>query len=183
MKTCRTFKVILILGWVTSCVPASLEKYQTKSPISSVDASKPIEPDTAQSSSKLIEKSIIQKKENTYQISESYRSVFDGCLQVLIDNYIIQVVDSKAGVITTNFDKFYKDNKLFRNQVSIVLKAVDHKTTTISLYNNVETLEPISYSDDSKVNWHPYTKQKEEVDRIIKNLARRLNLAYIQSAM
>lgn len=166
---------------MVSCIPSVLDKYQNKNTSMMVDASTPNPSGPAKI--KAIKEAVVKVRENTYKVPVPFNKAFSSVLEVLVHNYIFKFVDARTGVITTGFDKFYKTNQLFRNQVTVLLKAIDNNSTQLILYNNIEILESQTVSDDKSFIWIPHTKRSQEVDRVVKNLARLLGLNLVSSTL
>jgi hypothetical protein len=174
MKTNALLALTLVAaGAQFGCIPNSLRKYMDKSP--EPVAVQPAE--TAASSPPPVAEKTSQSKATIYAIGEnvfrfhlSGPQVWESAINVLMGNYNITTLDRSSGVMTTEWDSFYLHDKAYRNKVSIHVRNTTWDTVDVVVYNNVETLAQAGTSDDTKI-WLPAGENKQEVGRIIQNMA------------
>lgn len=167
----------------TGCLPGSLSKYRQQS--HTVDAAIPLRPlasalpsNTARRSGKA-PRVVGQLKENTFTISAPYSHTFRTALAILAENYPIHLVDAKAGVITTAYDTYYLDNRLYRNRLTLVIAATGKYTSTMVVNNSREVLDVSRVGEAGGKVWYPELKNQQEIKRVAQNLARKLALPYL----
>lgn len=169
------FSVICLSG----CLPGSLSKYQQRS--TTVDAAIPLPPlaqprATARKSAPRV---VGQLKENTFAVAAPYHHTFRTALAILAENYPIHLVDAKAGVITTAYDTYYLDNRLYRNRLTLVIAATGKATSTMVVNNSREVLDISRVGEAGAKVWYPELKNQQEIKRVAQNLARKLALPYL----
>lgn len=163
---------------LSGCLPGSLQKYQQRS--SSVDAAIPLPaPKAPKVRSKTAPRIVGQLKENTFNISASYHHTFRTALEILAENYPIHLVDVKAGVITTAYDTYYLDNRLYRNRLTLVIAATGKASSKLVVNNTREVLDVSRVGEAGGQVWFPELKNNKEINRVAQNIARKLSLPYL----
>lgn len=111
---------------------------------------------------------------NTFRFKMEYEDVWNTALTVLLNNYNITTLDKDSGVVTTEWDTYYLNERVYRNKISLRLKRTAWNVIDVLVYNNVETL---AGGDAAKANaiWLPASQSKKEVGRIIQNMALAMN--------
>lgn len=170
-----------------SCIPGFLEKYvddrpatqqaaapafdQIKSeddaPATSTASPLPAEVDSSGG--------ILATRGNAFIVNSEYGSVWEALLTILIENYHLVIIDEKNGIITTDWDKFYKANLLYRNKLTIRLTKAQSRGTELLIKNSQEALRSDS-GNPFQNEWLPFEDDGEELSRVIKNVAIVLNL-------
>lgn len=173
MRT-RIAVLLLLVGAATAgCAPSLLQKY-VKS-----DSSQEIGPYRNASGrqvkgAKGQAASIYAVSGNTFRFRLPYDEVWDSALNVLMNDYNIITLDKESGVITTEWDTFYLNDKVYRNKVSVHLKRPSWNVVDMLMYNNVEVLQSGDQTRGTSI-WLPSTHGKRELGRIVQNMALALN--------
>ncbi len=151
----------------SACVPHFLEKYRQQSPNHELRPS-------AQGR-RNAPASVVMIDPGTVRFQAAYDKVWDGMLDVLLKNYNLAIADRANGLVTTEWDSYYLDDRVHRNKLSIRLKKINPMGTELQIYNNVEVL---SRSADGVTElWLPTNRNKPEIGRVIQNMAIALNLS------
>ena len=141
---------------LVGCLPSFLTKYRPEAVTEPVISSSPFN----------------TKKvgPNHFVISRPTSLVWSSVIDVLLNNYNINIINKESGVLTTEWDAFYLNEKLFRNKITVGIRKEGALKTSIKLVNNVELL---GEGPGGRV-WFPSDKGTEESDRIIKEIKRTL---------
>lgn len=178
-RSCFVFAALIGAASLSGCLPGSLNKYQQRR--STVDAAIPLPPLAApkKSGRAAVPRVVGQLKENTFAVAAPYEHTFRTALAILAENYPIHLVDVKAGVITTAYDTYYLDNRLYRNRLTLVIAATGKATSTMVVNNSREVLDVSRVGESGAKVWFPELKNQQEVKRVAQNLARKLALPYL----
>ncbi|MBP9707954.1 MAG: hypothetical protein KBD78_09925 [Oligoflexales bacterium] len=115
----------------------------------------------------------------TFRFKTNLNSAWDNTLQVLLKNYHISILDKKSGIITTDWDRYYIGEQVYRNRITLHFKPLSWNMTQVTVHNSVEVLKA-SLSDGEELAevaggsngvWLPTPENNAEVRRIIKNMA------------
>ena len=110
-------------------------------------------------------------EDQSYFIPSGFKKTWNTLLNVLIKDYNIVLLDQKNGVITTEWDKFYYQGKIYRNKLSIRLVPYMSKDSKLSITNNIEMLKISSPGTSDSDIWIPSSDISGEKGRIINSLA------------
>ena len=120
--------------------------------------------------------SIIALDSNTFRFQyQEFKDVWNTTLDILLENYNLNIVDRRSGIITTEWDSFYIGDTVFRNKLSIRLKKVAFNMVDVTIHNGVEALKSIDRSGLATA-WLPTEGGGEEMERILQNIAISMNL-------
>jgi hypothetical protein len=109
--------------------------------------------------------------EQTFRFQLNDEKVWSAALDVLMQDYNLLVVDRKSGVISTEWDSFYLDKKIFRNKISVRITRKSWGQANLTIVNKIETLrEGLAQSADDAI-WIPTKDSKSEPARIIQSMA------------
>jgi hypothetical protein len=177
-------KVIAILAVLLNwgCVPGHLSKYtregaKTKAPVkelgaegalgkaNSVATASPTVPTAA---------TVYPVDAQTYRFMLPREDVWEGILDVLLKNYNLTIVDRESGIITTEWDSYFLNQSVYRNKVSVRLRASGRKGVDLVIHNNVEKLNQQLGTPTNGV-WLPSEDVANESTRIAQNIAIALN--------
>ncbi len=150
-----------------ACVPQFLEKYRQRSP------TQEIRPGTA-AAKKLNRQAVVMVDPGTVRFQASYEKVWDAMLDVLLKNYNLSIADKTNGLVTTEWDSYYLDDRVHRNKLSLHLKKIAPNFVEMMIYNNVESLSRAGETGGEI--WLPIDRNKTEIGRVIQNMAISLNL-------
>ena len=114
--------------------------------------------------------SIFSIDQNTFRFHLTFSKVWNSAIDVLLENYNLNIVDRKSGIITTEWDSFYLENKVYRNKVSVRVKKLAYNMVDVTIHNSVETLQNIGNGGLASA-WLPHPKNHEEMGRLIHNMA------------
>jgi uncharacterized lipoprotein len=106
-------------------------------------------------------------------IASPYQQVWDGALSVLMENYSLTIVDEKSGIIATEWDKYYRHGRLFRNKVTLRLVRSGSQRTELTIQNSLEQMKA---QNSLQNEWVPTSDEGEESQRIVRNTATVLGL-------
>ena len=107
---------------------------------------------------------------NRFRIHQSYSRVWDNMLDLVLKNYNLNIANKDSGLITTEWDSYYLDNKVYRNKLSVRVKQLNWKMVDVIIYNNVEILADNRETQGPMV-WLPEDEGKAEIGRLITNLS------------
>lgn len=158
---------------LNACVPSYLQKYSRTGPTEEVAPYSSVDGRQQKVSAKN-KATIYAVGNNTFRFRLGYDQVWNGALNVLMNNYNINTLDKDSGIITTEWDSFYLNDKVYRNKVSMHLKRAAWNTIDLVMYNNVEVLHSGDVSKGNAI-WLPAAPNKREVGRIVQNMALALN--------
>lgn len=120
---------------------------------------------------------VIAVNKQTFLFQQDQDKVWNAAIDVLMGNYNLNIVDPRSGVITTEWDRFYYDNGVYRNKISIRVEQKGFQGTLVTLLNNVETLKLGEQSGASASSiWLPSNDISGEFDRVIKSMAQLVDL-------
>lgn len=180
-RPCLVIAALFSAASLSGCLPGSLQKYQQRR--GTVDAAIPLPPLAAPKKSgrsgAAVPRVVGQLKENTFAVAAPYEHTFRTALAILAENYPIHLVDAKAGVITTAYDTYYLDNRLYRNRLTLVIAATGKATSSLVVNNSREVLDVSRVGESGAKVWFPELKNQHEIKRVAQNLARKLALPYL----
>ena len=107
---------------------------------------------------------------NRFRIHQTYSRVWDCTIDLMLKNYNLNIANKSSGLITTEWDSFYLDGKVYRNKLSIRVKKLNWNMVDVIVYNNVEILAD-NTGNSGPMIWLPEHDGKPEIGRIITNLA------------
>lgn len=197
--------IVLLGFVFTACVPAHLQKYNNGKGTAKRDVAPQNEDDRLSNASNADEsdigpgsnlqaekgstKSIVtrpatggQKRatvyatnENTFRFALDQKDVWDAALSVLLRNYNLTIVDKASGVITTEWDTFYLEQKVLRNKLTLRVVRVGFNLTEVVVRNNVEKLNDAGVQGVAGGIWLPSQDLNKEGFRVVQNMAIALN--------
>jgi hypothetical protein len=113
---------------------------------------------------------------NVWRTSLSAQQAYQAVSRVIAQNYIIAQTDRSQLTISTEWDKFFIDGRLFRNRVNASVFPVSSRATEIVIRNSVEYYAADNKSSDIReANWFPTPDITDEVARIVEGLSRYTN--------
>lgn len=161
----------LLICLHTACVPSFLDKYRQQEvrPVPGSAAAAPQPRGASPKGTRRLTPVIVQVNEGTFRVPMHYNRAWDTLLDVLLQNYNLQIVDKNSGILTSEWDSFYLDGKVHRNKVSLRMKRIGNQGVDLTIHNNVEVLSRVP--DGVSEVWLPSDRTKPEIGRIIQNLA------------
>lgn len=165
----------LQLTMATGCVTDIINKYRTPT-APAVAASKGEAGKNSPRKAAAPRQGVYAVDQGTYRLLVTYDRAWEALLDVLLRNYNLAIADRANGLVTTEWDSYYLDGKVHRNKVSLRLKRLGGQGTELLVYNNVEVLSKMPDGGITEI-WLPTDKNRQEVTRIVQNMAMALNLA------
>ena len=171
---------------LTSCVPMQLQqKYGSNSYLdnepTSLTAEKPAvegqpvaTPSPATAKNEKVSTTVYMIDKNTFRFLLKPTQVWDSAVNILMRNYNLNIVDKTSGIITTEWDSYYQDNRLYRNKVTILLKNTAWTSADVVVFNNNEVLKEGQTGGFDAI-WLPAKGDDREMGRIVQNMALYLN--------
>lgn len=120
-------------------------------------------------------KPIVANDNQTYTVRKPTDKVWASMLKVILKNYHVLVLDQKSGIISTDWDRYYFNNEVYRNKVTLHIRQKSWDATEVSVNNSIEKLD----KDNDAVAgglWLPVDDDYSETKRIINNMAILLRL-------
>ena len=181
-RLCVIFSGILSF---TCCVPTQIQqKYQPTSYLDNeppaMNAEKPVSEGGTTVATPLPIKNdkagttVYMVDKNTFRFLLKPAQVWDGAVNILMRNYNLNIIDKPSGIITTEWDSYYQDNRLYRNKVTVLMKNVSWNNADVVVFNNTEVLRD-SQSGGMEAVWLPAKGDDREMGRIVQNMALYLN--------
>lgn len=173
MRAGMTTLLLLVGLFGTACVPSYLQKYVNSNSSQEVGPYRSANGRQVKTG-KTPAAAIYAVSGNTFRFRMPYDDVWNSALNVLMNDYNITTLDKDSGVITTEWDTFYLNDKVYRNKVSLHLKRPSWNVVDVMIYNNVEVLQSGDQTRGTAV-WLPSTQGKRELGRLVQNMALALN--------
>ncbi|MGE0171682.1 MAG: hypothetical protein AB7T49_02805 [Oligoflexales bacterium] len=175
MKVAKNlFLSVAVVMCATACIPQHLQKYMNKEP-AAAPASTVAAPATtavAPNKGKAEQRpSVYAIGENIFRFNLNSNEVWDSAINVLLTNYNITTLDRESGLLTTEWDTFYLEGRVYRNKISMHLRKSAWNLVDVIVYNNVETLSGPNPSQTNSGVWLPTNEGKQEIGRIVQNMA------------
>ena len=184
----RCCAISLISVGLVSCVPMELQqKYQSNSylendatnpngdkpavaegQVNPAPTSPPVKADSKVSTT------VYMVDKSTFRFLLKPSTVWDSAVNVLMRNYNLNIVDKSSGIITTEWDSYYQDSRLYRNKVTVLLKNTSWNHSDVVVFNNTEVLKDGQTGGFDAI-WLPAKGDDREMGRIVQNMALYLN--------
>lgn len=113
---------------------------------------------------------------NVWRSSVDAVQLFNMLSRLLSQNYLLTSVDRKSLTLSTDWDKFFIEGRLFRNRLSISVFPVGHRQTEVVLKNSVEYFSgnPNNPQEMTLANWLPSPDITDEVSRVVDSLNKQI---------
>lgn len=113
---------------------------------------------------------------NTWRIAASAPLVFQTVARILSQTYILSQTDRRSFSLSTEWDKFFIDGRLFRNRVSINVFPLNSKFADLVIKNSIEyyTQNNAKLDTNSPDQWLPTQDITNEMDRILEKTQKQL---------
>lgn len=113
---------------------------------------------------------------NTWRIAASAPHIFQTVARILSQTYILSKADRKTFSLSTEWDKFFIDGRLFRNRVSINVFPLNQKFADLVIKNNIEyyTQSNAKVDTNSPDQWLPSQDITNELERILDKTQKQL---------
>ncbi len=176
------FTVAALVG-LTGCLPPYLAKYRQQNgataepgePLAATPGNQAATPASVGEdsppapTSRKAEPRLTQVDPQTFRIPAPIGEVWDSAVDVLVKNYTLTAVEPKTGVISTEWDTYYKDDMTYRNRLTLRFKGIAPQETELVVAN---TLQSLGYPTEGVAEvWLPVEGSEEEIVRVAKNVA------------
>jgi hypothetical protein len=106
---------------------------------------------------------------NTWRVATSAGHLFQTIARVLSYTYIISKADRHALSLSTDWDKFFIDGRLFRNRISVNVFPHSPRTADLIIKNNIEyyTQNAQKADENSPTQWLPTQDITDELSRVL----------------
>ena len=113
---------------------------------------------------------------NTWRVAASAAQLFQTIARVLSHTYIIAQTDRHALSLSTDWDKFFIDGRLFRNRISINVFPHSPRSADLVIKNNIEYYAQSSQKIDENnpTQWLPTHDVTDELDRVLEKTQNQL---------
>ena len=117
---------------------------------------------------------------NTWRIAASAPLVFQTVARILSQTYILSQTDRRTFSMSTEWDKFFIDGRLFRNRVSINVFPLNSKFADLVIKNSIEyyTQNNAKLDTNSPDQWLPTQDITNEMDRILDKTQKQLMASF-----
>lgn len=117
---------------------------------------------------------------NTWRIAASAPLVFQTVARILSQTYILSQTDRRTFSLSTEWDKFFIDGRLFRNRVSINVFPLNSKFADLVIKNSIEyyTQNNAKLDTNSPDQWLPTQDITNEMDRILEKTQKQLMASF-----
>lgn len=105
--------------------------------------------------------------ENVWRTNMSAAVAFRTVTRVLSQNYVLQKVDKAGLTVSTEWDKFMVEKRMFRNRVTATVFPVSARSTEIVIKNDVQYYEGEKSANMNQAHWLPTADITDEVSRIV----------------
>lgn len=106
---------------------------------------------------------------NTWRVATTAGHLFQTIARILSQTYIIAQADRHALSLSTDWDKFFIDGRLFRNRISINVFPHSARSADLIIKNNIEyyVQNAQKIDENSPTQWLPTQDVTDEVDRVL----------------
>lgn len=113
---------------------------------------------------------------NTWRVATSAPMLFQTIAKILSQTYIIAKTDRQTLSLSTEWDKFFVDGRLFRNRVSINVFPLNQRNADLVIKNNIEyyTQTALQVDENSPTQWLPTQDITDELERILEKTQKQL---------
>lgn len=113
---------------------------------------------------------------NTWRVAAAAGPLFHTIARILSQTYIISQADRHALSISTEWDKFFIDGRLFRNRISVNVFPHAARSADLVIKNNIEyyvqSAEKID--ENNPTQWLPTQDVTDELDRVLEKTQNQL---------
>ena len=108
-----------------------------------------------------------QVEDNVWRTSLNAQSAFQIVTRVLSQSYVLQKVDKNALTVSTDWDKFLVEGRMFRNRMFVTVFPVSKRSTEIVIRNDVQYYEGDNKNTLNQSQWIPTADITDEVSRVV----------------
>ncbi|MBM3381499.1 MAG: hypothetical protein FJY29_03565 [Betaproteobacteria bacterium] len=113
---------------------------------------------------------------NTWRVATTAPQLFQTVAKILSQSYIISRADRQTLSMSTEWDKFFIDGRLFRNRISINVFPYNQRASDLVIKNNIEyytqTAQKVDENDPTQ--WLPTQDVTDELERILDKTQKQL---------
>jgi hypothetical protein len=113
---------------------------------------------------------------NTWRVATPAPLLYQTIAKILSQTYIIAKADRQTLSLSTEWDKFFIDGRLFRNRVSINVFPLNQKNADLVIKNNIEyyTQSEHKVDENTPTQWLPTQDITDEMERILEKAQKQL---------
>jgi hypothetical protein len=106
---------------------------------------------------------------NTWRVATTAGHLFQTIARVISQSYIISQADRRALSLSTEWDKFFIDGRLFRNRISVNVFPYSARSADLVIKNNIEyyTQSAQKTDENNPTQWLPTQDVTDELDRVL----------------
>lgn len=114
--------------------------------------------------------------QNTWRVASKSNILFQTVAKILSQNYIIAQADRRTLSLSTDWDKFFIDGRLFRNRISINIFPSSMQSSDLIIKNNVEYYNSAATvsNENNQIPWLPTQDITNELDRVLEKTQNQL---------
>jgi hypothetical protein len=113
------------------------------------------------------EATLQQVDDNVWRTGLNAQLAFQTITRVLSQSYVLQKVDKSALLVTTEWDKFLVEGRMFRNRMFVTVFPVSKRSTEIVIRNDVQYYEGDKKNTMNQAQWIPTADLTDEVSRVV----------------
>ncbi|MEY4064253.1 MAG: hypothetical protein RIR26_461 [Pseudomonadota bacterium] len=113
---------------------------------------------------------------NTWRVATPAPLLYQTIAKILSQTYINAKADRQTLSLSTEWDKFFIDGRLFRNRVSINVFPLNQKNADLVIKNNIEyyTQSEHKVDENTPTQWLPTQDITDEMERILEKAQKQL---------
>jgi hypothetical protein len=118
---------------------------------------------------------------NTWRVAAPASHLFQTIAKILSQTYIIAGADRQTLRLSTEWDKFFIDGRLFRNRISVNVFPVTQRAADLIIKNNIEyyTQTAQKADENNPTQWLPTHDITDELERVLERTQSQLT-AHLQ---
>jgi hypothetical protein len=113
---------------------------------------------------------------NTWRVATAAPHLFQTVARILSQTYIVSKADRQTLSLSTEWDKFFIDGRLFRNRISINVFPFNQRSADLVIKNNIEyyTQTAQRIDENNPTQWLPTQDVTDELERILEKTQKQL---------
>ncbi|MFZ9519949.1 MAG: hypothetical protein ACO3A4_05670 [Silvanigrellaceae bacterium] len=113
---------------------------------------------------------------NTWRVASPAGQLFQTVARILSQTYIISQADRHALSLSTDWDKFFIDGRLFRNRISVNVFPLSPRSADLVIKNSIEyyAQNGRNLEDNNPTQWLPTQDVTDELDRVLEKTQNQL---------
>ncbi|MFK7826512.1 MAG: hypothetical protein AB8G05_20370 [Oligoflexales bacterium] len=112
----------------------------------------------------VLPKKVKKLRDRVYSVDAESKWLINLFVDALMEHYNISLLDTRTGLMTTEWDRFYQGDRVYRNKVSVFVRPQGWGRSEVKISNNVEVLS--SQGPSSGKIWLPSGDQGAEETRL-----------------